>query len=63
MPPKRCPACNADFTGEPIPEESRHHYGDATHFSRVIGVYDYDLDRTVAWECPDCQHQWPRNRG
>lgn len=60
MTPDRCPKCDANFTGAPIPEDARHHYGDKTHFSRVVGVYDFNLDRTVAWLCPDCGHQWPR---
>lgn len=53
---RHCPKCNADLTGEPIPERHREHYppGD-THFSRVIGLYDRELDRTVGWRCPDCK--------
>ena len=35
-------------------------YGDATHGSRRIGIYDRGRDRTVAWRCPDCGHQWDR---
>lgn len=36
-------------------------YGDATHFSRVIGhevrgVYD----GVLFWSCPDCRQAWPR---
>lgn len=30
-------------------------------FSRLIGVSSLELDRVVAWECPDCKHRWPRN--
>ena len=58
-----CPACKADLHGELIPEEQRKWYGDATHFNRVIGIYDRDLDMTVAWRCPDCGHQWERDHG
>lgn len=35
-------------------------WGDATHFSRKISVYDEWLDRTVEWVCPDCGGRWPR---
>jgi predicted RNA-binding Zn-ribbon protein involved in translation (DUF1610 family) len=55
-----CPACGADWRDEPIPENIRHHYGDRTHFSRRIGIYDMGSDRTVAWRCPDCGKEWPR---
>lgn len=55
-----CPKCGADFQGPPIPEQHRQHYGKHTHFSRLIGIYDMDRDRTVAWRCPDCGHEWPR---
>ena len=29
-------------------------------FGRKIGIYDMDKDMTVAWACPDCNHQWSR---
>jgi len=57
--PERCPHCGVNLEGDPIPAESQHHYG-ATHFSRVIGLYDRGLDRTTAWRCPDCNGEWPR---
>jgi hypothetical protein len=63
--PDRCPYldCDADLRGEPIPEESRHLYGGATHFKRelvceVRGVYDGGL----YYICRDCgrpYHRWP----
>ncbi len=58
--PKYCPKCKADFKGAPIPEKSREHYGNETHFSRLIGITDIWLDRTVSWLCPDCGHKWKR---
>jgi len=58
--PNKCPACNANLQGEPIPEKSREHFGNATHFSRVIGIYDTRRDRTTDWQCPDCGHRWAR---
>lgn len=56
---ERCPNCNADLQGEPIPLEQQEKYG-ATHFGRKIGIYDSRTDRTVAYQCPDCGHQWDR---
>jgi hypothetical protein len=47
--------------GSGIPEEMQHLYGGATHFSRVIGIYSMDEDRTIAWRCPDCGQEWPRD--
>ena len=58
-----CPLCHADLTGVPIPKQHRQHYGKATHFQRRIGIYDNERDMTVAWQCPDCQGQWPRKEG
>jgi hypothetical protein len=60
--PKTCPNCSADLNGSPIPDEyiKEGCYGDATHFSRVIGIYSIEEDRTVAWRCPDCEHEWER---
>jgi hypothetical protein len=60
MTPLLCPACNADLTSAPIPQEHLEHYGDETHYSRVIGVYSIVLDRTVEWQCPDCGYRWER---
>lgn len=53
-----CPHCNVDLTGEPIPEEYKEFYGNETHFSRKISIYDFCKDKTVAWQCPDCGKQW-----
>jgi hypothetical protein len=59
--PETCPHCNASMQGSGIPEEMQHLYGGATHFSRVIGIYSMDEDRTIAWRCPDCGQEWPRD--
>lgn len=45
-----CPKCGADLRD--------HEAGPP--FKREIGIYDQYRDRTVAWQCPDCEHQWPR---
>lgn len=74
--PKHCPNCNADLNGGSIWEyfyrktnseteadKTAKAYGaDRTqgNWGRAIGIYDMDLDRTVAWKCPDCNHQWGR---
>ena len=55
-----CPN-GCDLVGDPIPDAHRDLYGEGyTHFSRVIGIYDMALDRTVEWLCPDCEVRWPR---
>lgn len=61
--PDTCPACLADLTGALIPEADRAHFGNATHFTRTIAVYDRKSDRTIAWQCPLCAHQWERSDG
>jgi predicted RNA-binding Zn-ribbon protein involved in translation (DUF1610 family) len=60
--PTHCPECGADFQGEPIPQEyiDKGHYGEHTHFSRIIALIDQRVDRVVSWACPDCKHEWPR---
>lgn len=43
-------------------EEKAAFYGwtkeSPVRFSRVEGIYDWDLDRTSQWKCPDCGHIW-----
>lgn len=56
---EQCPHCGVSLQGDPIPEPSQPMYG-ATHFSRKIGIYSRETDRTVAWRCPDCEKEWPR---
>lgn len=56
---ERCPHCNENLQGEPIPKESQHLYG-ATHFSKKIGIYSRGLDMTMKYECPYCEKQWDR---
>ena len=56
-----CPACGSDWQGEAIPEESRHHYGGATHFRRAIWInYPSEGGRQGgnAIQCPDCGSRW-----
>lgn len=55
-----CPNCGCGFKGDPISQEERELFGNATHFSRLIAIYDQDSDRTVSWLCPECKYEWPR---
>lgn len=56
---ERCPSCNADLDGGPIPENIRQHYSPPYRFSRRIDVVDRQRDCVVAHKCPDCHHRWP----
>ena len=56
----RCPACGSDLDAGPIPTELRRYYAPGARASRRIAVYDEDMDCTVAWKCPGCGHEWPR---
>jgi Zn-finger nucleic acid-binding protein len=56
----RCPKCKGDLKGAPIDKADRESYGNKTHFSRVIGIYSREQDKTVAWRCPDCGFEEPR---
>lgn len=53
-----CPNCHADMTGAPILAHHQHHYGNRTHFRRVISIYDLTGDCHHCWKCPDCGHEW-----
>ena len=57
-----CPCGKSDLVGDPIDKEylDKGYYGTKTHYSRVIGIYDMDVDMTVAYRCPDCGHEWDR---
>jgi predicted RNA-binding Zn-ribbon protein involved in translation (DUF1610 family) len=71
-----CPYCGSDMNGESIWQTFFDKYGDeqkadetaalygATRtqgrWGRRIGLYSMELDRTVAWKCPDCGDEWDR---
>jgi hypothetical protein len=67
-----CSKCGADMRGPIIELSNRDMYGGydkcrygcggEPHFSRIIGIYDIHLDRTVAWECPDCGKKTDRDQ-
>lgn len=53
MTPYECPNCNADlFDGIRTDDGAR--------LTRCIGIYSLERDITIAWRCPDCNHEWPR---
>ena len=57
---EKCPnGCN--LQGELIPEKDRHHFGDATHFSRTICVELPFYDGGAYYTCPDCKINWHRH--
>ena len=57
---EKCPnGCN--LQGELIPEGDRHHFGDATHFSRTICVELPFYDGGAYYTCPDCKVNWHRH--
>ena len=71
-----CPNCKADLDGGSIWEyfykltgseekadRTAEAYGatrEKGKWGREIGIYDTELDRTVAFECPDCKHKWEK---
>jgi len=70
-----CPACGADLNGGSIFDFFFGQTGSreeavrlalmhgATEFNgqwgRQIAIYSRYQDRTVAYRCPDCEHEWP----
>lgn len=59
-----CPKCGSDLrdglVSEEFPTPCRFGCDQPSHYSRLVGIYDYGLDRTVEWMCPDCGGRWPR---
>lgn len=53
--PDNCPACGSLWRGEEIPREHLHLYGGSLYYSRVVAIYDRDLDCRTHYECPDCK--------
>lgn len=69
-----CPNCKMDFNGELIWEYFLKEYGDEAKADEVaemygatrtegrwgkkVALYDMDRDRTTAWFCPQCKHEW-----
>lgn len=57
-----CPFCGTDLQGPAIPKEWQRHYGNATHFSRKIGISSLEEDRVMKWQCPDCGKEWDQEK-
>lgn len=55
-----CPECHANWQAEEIPVALREWFGGASHYSRLIAVYDRATDKTVTYVCPDCDARWAR---
>jgi transposase-like protein len=61
---ENCPVCKVSWQGEPIPQESIDNgFYDASSkfFSKVIGLYSREEDRTFAYRCPSCNITWDRD--
>lgn len=66
-----CSHCGADLRGPAVADEHLQHYGGdrvcrygcgwPTHYSRLVGVYNANTDRTESWMCPDCEHEEKRD--
>ena len=61
-PGDHCAICHACLCGDPIPKEyiDKGYYGNQTHFSKKIGIYDREKDRTGKYQCPYCNASWAR---
>ena len=71
-----CPNCNTDLDGGLIFETFMAKYNDRAkalevaemygatetngQWGREIALYDINKDRTTAYRCPDCNHEWER---
>ena len=72
-----CPNCGVSLVGGLVFETGMRKYGnrkDALEYAecygatetqgewqREIAIYDRDRDRTVAYRCPDSDHEWNRD--
>jgi len=57
---ENCPECGANWVDKLIPQQYWENYSPPYFYSRVIGCYDCDVDRTAYFMCPDCNHKFPR---
>jgi hypothetical protein len=58
---EKCPHCEADLQGEPIPQKYRdagYYAAGSTHYRREIGYSAHDYIQF--WICPDCDGTWNR---
>ena len=54
-----CPNCGVSWVDRPIPDEQLEVFS-GKFFLRIIGMYSLAQDRTVAYMCPDCKKEFPR---
>lgn len=33
-------------------------YGKNNRYNRAIAIYDFEKDRTIAYQCPDCEEEF-----
>lgn len=60
-----CPNCKASFIGGVLPEHMREGYSPPYFWMRHIGIDGGRMgiyDGIVAYRCPDCHHEFPRNK-
>ena len=59
---QNCPNCGNSWCAEEIPKKIREHYSPPYFFSKLISLYDRDLDCTTGWKCPFCNAVWERDK-
>jgi DNA-directed RNA polymerase subunit RPC12/RpoP len=57
---RNCPECSANWVSSIIPKEQRKYYSPPYFFSRLIGIYSREHDRTIEYVCPDCGARFDR---
>jgi DNA-directed RNA polymerase subunit RPC12/RpoP len=51
---EKCPYCKSNLIAGEIPEKDKYLYGGGKYFYRTIAISSLELDRTIAFRCPDC---------
>lgn len=57
---ENCPSCGHNFDAGSIPVETWHYYSPPFRWSSKMAIYSRELDRTIAWRCQKCGHEWER---
>jgi hypothetical protein len=58
--PRNCPLCKKSWLGTRIPTKNRKAFGGAKYFKLELGIYDLEMDGTVAFQCPHCKKEISR---
>lgn len=63
--PTKCPHCKTSLLGEPISQDyiDKGYYHKGSYWKREIGIdggYMGIYDGIVAFQCPDCNKEFPR---